>query len=85
MAVLVCTDSFSYDELAGKVYVPRTIAAGDLVDEKDPAVKKAPQYFEPVEATSARATARRAGGVEQATAAPGEKRSVVKPKASDKG
>jgi hypothetical protein len=49
---------------------------GEIVDANDPALKKWPQLFEPV--------ALRGGSVEQATAAPGEKRRLLsrKPKAA---
>ena len=68
MAVLRCTEAFAYSEKNG---VERVLRPGDLVDDKDPAVQKAPQYFESAEANAFRATER---AVEQATAAPAEKR-----------
>jgi hypothetical protein len=83
MAVLCVTEAFSYHEPNG---VARTLRPGDLVDENDPAVAKAPQYFEAVESTVHRATDRRAGKdtgdgiIEQATKAPGEKRSTRRAK-----
>lgn len=45
----------------------RVFRKGDLIRPTDPAVKKWPAYFESAEFTEDR-------GVEQATAAPGEKR-----------
>jgi hypothetical protein len=65
MAVLRCTTPFAVQEGA----VPRVLRAGDLVDEKDPAVKGRENLFESVETT-----------VERATAAPGERRSLSTPK-----
>jgi len=65
MAVLRCTTPFAVQEGV----VPRVLRAGDLVDEKDPAVKGRENMFEPVETT-----------VERATAAPGERRSLSTPK-----
>lgn len=65
---LRCIEPFTYIDAAG---IPRSLSAGDLVDDKNPAVKLAPFRFEPVEVTVARS-------VEQATAAPGEKRATRK-------
>jgi hypothetical protein len=86
MAVFCVTEAFSYHEPNG---VARVLRPGDLVDEDDPAVGKAPQYFEAVESTVQRATDRREGKepgdgvIEQATKAPGEKRNVAKPDPAD--
>jgi hypothetical protein len=71
MAVLRCLASFAFTETDGG---DRVYAAGDLVDSNDPAVKGREDLFEPVEATIGRYTNRRV--VEQATAAPGEKRAA---------
>lgn len=75
MAVLRVVEAFTY--FVGNV--PRVLRAGDLVDEKDPCVKKCPDRFERVEATAERLRGVYDPPVEQATAAPGEKRSVAKP------
>lgn len=48
----------------------RIIALGDIVQPDDPVLRKHSSLFEPVIAPA---------GVEQATAAPGEKRSVRRP------
>lgn len=85
MAVLSVTEAFSYTEPNG---VARVLRPGDVVDENDPAVAKAPQYFEKVESTVHRATERRSGKpvegvIEQATKAPGEKRSARRPRKAD--
>lgn len=79
MAVLCVVQPFAYNE--GNV--PRVLRAGDLVDETDPCVKGRPAWwFEPVEATAGRKRGVfDAPVVEQATAAPGEKRTASKPKA----
>lgn len=69
-----CTESHSLFNDKG---FPRVLAAGDVVDDKDPAVKLNPDKFEPVEAHIARA---QRGGVEFAVAEPGgEPREVTKP------
>lgn len=75
--ILRVTKAFSVlSDPNGHVYTP-----GELVDANHPHVKGREDHFETVEAhVSARAGR---GGVEQATAAPGEKRSVSKPKASE--
>jgi hypothetical protein len=82
--ILRVTQAFSVlSDPDGHVYTP-----GELVDADHPHVKGREDHFETVEAHVTARAARR-GGVEQATAAPGEKRSVSKPakKAaqSDKG
>ena len=51
--------------------VPRAYPAGQLIDDTDPVFKGRERLFEDVEAGVRR--------VEQATAAPGEKRSVRRP------
>lgn len=55
--------------------VPRVVAGGALLDADDPAVKNNPAAFEDVET----AVERTAPKVEQATAAPGEKRTRRSP------
>lgn len=59
MPILRATTSFATSD--------RTIRTGDLVDSTDPVVKGRESLFELVEVAAART-------VEQATAAPGEKR-----------
>jgi hypothetical protein len=54
---------------------PRVVRAGDLVGDKDPVLKGREDLFEPVEEYLDRRS-----NIEQATAAPGERRSVAVPK-----
>jgi hypothetical protein len=62
--------------------VQRVLRPGDIIDSTDPVVKGKPEdWFEAVEVTAARTTLR---AVEQATSAPGEKRSVAKSSAAAK-
>ena len=87
MAVLCCTEAFAYSEPNG---VQRVLRPGDLVEADDPAVKGREDKFETVEANAHRATDRRAGKpvegvIEQATAAPGEKRAVSVPEEPPRG
>jgi hypothetical protein len=71
--ILRVTKAFSVlSDPTGHVYTP-----GELVDAKHPHVKGREDHFETVEA---HVSARSVGGVEQTTAAPGEKRSVARPK-----
>ena len=72
MAVLRCIAPFAYSERNG---VQRVLSAGDVVDSTDPAIKGRESMFEPVEVTAERVTGI---AVEQATSAPGEKRSYKK-------
>ena len=70
MAYLRCIAAFvDFRDGAVELYNP-----GRLVDGANPVVKGRESYFEPVEVAAARHA-----GVEQATAAPGEKRSVGRP------
>ncbi len=69
MTILRCKEPFAAD-IDG---VPRVITAGQLVDSTDAVVKGRERFFEPVDAHMAR----RAREVEQATAAPGERRSLA--------
>lgn len=71
MAVLRCTEAFAFSD--HKTGVERVVRPGDLVDAKDPLVKGREQWFESVDTTVERISDR---SVEQATAAPGEKRPV---------
>jgi hypothetical protein len=74
--ILRVTKAFSVlSDPNGHVYTP-----GELVDSNHPHVKGREGHFETVEAhVSARSV-----GVEQATAAPGERRSVAKKTAAKK-
>lgn len=78
MATLRCKDAFA-THVNG---IPRVVAAGQLVDSDDPAVKGREQFFEPVDTYMSR----RSGvhQVEHATAAPGEVRMVSTPKRTTK-
>lgn len=58
--------------------IQRVLRAGDLVDDADPAFKGREAFFEPVEVEVARAASR----IEQASAAPGEKRNVSRRRAA---
>ena len=78
MAYLRCIAAFvDFRDGAVELYNP-----GRLVDDSNPVIKGRESYFEPVEVAAARHA-----GVEQATAEPGEKRSVARPvkKAAPKG
>ncbi len=68
MAIMRCKEAFCFTESNG---VERVLTPGALVEDSDPAVKKAPALFEPAEINAARSTER---AIEQATAAPAEKR-----------
>lgn len=71
MAILRCTESH-FDGT-------RVVAAGELVDSDDPILQGREQYFEPVDTYVTRRSAR---AVETATAAPGEVRTVKRPRKS---
>jgi hypothetical protein len=71
MSILRCTESFAV--MNG--HIPRVLRAGDTVYDNDPVVKGHEASFEPLEDHIARVTS-----VEAATAAPGEKRSVTRPR-----
>lgn len=71
MAIKRCKASFAVIENGA----PRVITAGQLVDDKDPVVKGREANFEDVETYVSDHKPR----VEQATADPGEKRSVGQP------
>ena len=72
MAILRCKEAFAVTDSDGAALV---FAPGDLVDSKNKHVKGRESLFETVEAS----VERQARPVEQATAAPGEQRSVTKP------
>lgn len=59
--------------------VPRMVTVGQLVDASDPVIKGREALFEDVETFMSDKAARQAPQVEQATAEPGEKRSVAAP------
>lgn len=84
MGTLRCKEAFAVTDSDGAALV---FAPGDLVDSKNKWVKGRENHFEKVEAA-----AERQSRVEQATAAPGEQRSVTRPakktassKSDDKG
>lgn len=72
MAILRVKEPFSVD-VDGS---PRVFTAGQLVDSTNPAVKGREHLFETIDEWMGQQPG--AGGVEQATAAPGEKRSLGK-------
>lgn len=72
MAIKRCVAAFA----ASMDGVPRMYTVGLLVDDKDPIIKGREHLFEDVETHVAEKAARQAPRVEQATAGPGEKRSV---------
>lgn len=55
------------------------LSEGDLVPDSHPLVKAYGQFFEPAEEHVARLFPHLSGGVEQATAGPGEKRARTRP------
>lgn len=69
MATLRCKDAFA-TKING---APRVVAAGELVDADDPVVRGREVFFEPLDTFMSR----RGRQVEQATAAPGEARTVT--------
>jgi hypothetical protein len=69
VAIVRAKESFAYTDTAG---VPRVVTPGQLFDGADPCVVKRPNLFEPVEV----AVERRRATVEDASAVPGEHRSV---------
>lgn len=73
MAIKRCKASFAVSVNG----VPRMVTAGQLVDASDPVIKGREALFEDVETHVADKAARQAPKVEQATAEPGEKRSVA--------
>lgn len=75
MAIVRAREPFAYTDNAG---TPRIVNTGQLFDSADPCVVKRPNLFEPVEVAAARASAL---STETATAAPGEARSVGRPRA----
>lgn len=82
MSYFRCREPFSWDDASGIAHVVRL---GDVVDEDSPHYRQAPAHFEPVHEAAtreARETLARIGSgeVERATAAPGEKRSLTRPR-----
>ena len=51
---------------------------GEIIDGDDPALKRWPEYFEPLVVREHLRDGKKEAAVEQATAAPGEKRTVAK-------
>lgn len=81
MSTVRAREPFSFDADG----YSHNVAAGALFDSEDPAVKKRPHLFEPVEVAAARRAA--AVSTETASAAPGERRvrsRSQKPKAESK-
>ncbi|MBA2951591.1 hypothetical protein [Streptomyces himalayensis] len=72
MAIKRCKSPFS----VWKNGVPRVITGGQLIEDTDPVYKGHEHLFEDVE-TFMSEKAERSAPVEQATAAPGEKRAVA--------
>lgn len=72
MTIKRCTSAFA----ASVDGAPRMYTVGQLVDAADPVIKGREALFEDVETHMAGKAARQAPRVEQATAEPGEKRSV---------
>jgi len=68
MATLRCKEPFAAD-VDG---IPRVVPAGTLIDSSDPIVKGRDHLFEPIDVFMSS----KAPQVEQATAGPGEKRSL---------
>lgn len=77
MAIKRCVAAFA----ASADGVPRMYTVGMLVDASDPVIKGREGLFEDVDTHMADKAARQAPRVEQATAEPGEKRSVGRPAA----
>lgn len=73
MAIVRAKEPFAYTDESG---VPRIVNPGQLLDSADPCVVKRAHLFEPVEVAAARVTA----ATETASAAPGETRSVTRPR-----
>lgn len=74
MSVLRAREAFACADAQG---TPRVVRPGDLFDSDDALVVGREGLFEPVEVATQRAESVVAGtGVESATAAPGERRSV---------
>ncbi len=69
MAVVRAIEAFAFTDKRG---VPRVVRPGDLFDATDPCLTGRAHLFEPVEVTAER----RRATVEDASAVPGEQRSV---------
>lgn len=80
MAIKRCVAAFA----ASVDGAPRMYTVGLLVDASDPIIKDREHLFEDVETHVAEKAARQSPKVEQATAEPGEKRSVSPPPAAKK-
>ncbi|MFD9192989.1 hypothetical protein ACFWCA_32845 [Streptomyces phaeochromogenes] len=75
MAIKRCVAAFA----ASVGGTPRMYTVGTLVDSSDPVIKGREALFEDAEAYVSDKAARQAPQVEQATAGPGERRSVGRP------
>lgn len=73
MALVIAIETI---HAATKDGVPRTIHVGTSLDASDPIVKACPRSFSTPEEVSANATPPTFAAVEQATAAPGDRRTV---------
>lgn len=76
MALVIATETIF---VATKGGTPRTIVAGAALDDADPIVKANPRSFSTPEAIADAAVPPTFSPVEQATAAPGERRTVRQP------
>lgn len=73
MSTVRAKEPFGYALPSGYL---QNVGAGELFDSDDPCVRKRPQFFEPVEAVTARKAGR---AVETASAGPGERRTRGRP------
>ncbi|MFI0481737.1 hypothetical protein [Actinomadura sp. 9N215] len=76
MSVKRCKSAFTVWTAEG---VPRVVAGGDLVDDDDPIYRGREHFFEDASEYVA-ARVEKAADVEDATAAPGERREVTAPR-----
>jgi hypothetical protein len=74
MTLQRCKDAFAYPAADGGI---RVVTAGTLVEDDDPAVKANPGAFEDVQQFVDRSAV---SSVERATAGPGERRTLTKPR-----
>jgi hypothetical protein len=74
MAIVRAREPFAYTDATG---VPRIVSPGQLFDSADPCVVSRSHLFEAVEVAAARNAST---AIETATAAPGESRSVTRPR-----
>lgn len=76
---VIAREAFAVGLKGGRVV---SVKAGDVFDASDPVVKGREALFEPVDEWAARV--QQGPRIEQATAAPGEKRSVAVPEKAKK-